>query len=217
MDIVNSNNQSVRTLIGYLPDATVGKDRLFDAYGSVGANLSVFSIVEDETLAIQGRPIPFDVNDQVPIGVRIPSQGTYSIAISAVDGLFAQNQTIYLEDNMLNSVHNLSQSPYSFTSDTGTFKDRFVIRYTTAALGNPNFENNTNVVVAVQNGQIKIKSVSDQIRSVSIYDLLGREIIKKNNISENEVVFQHLNIKNQALIVKIKLENGQIVTQKVIL
>jgi hypothetical protein len=217
LDIVNSNNQSVRTLIGYLPDATVGKDRLFDAYGSVGANLSVFSIVEDETLAIQGRPIPFDVNDQVPIGVRIPSQGTYSIAISAVDGLFAQNQTIYLEDNMLNSVHNLSQSPYSFTSDTGTFKDRFVIRYTTAALGNPNFENNTNVVVAVQNGQIKIKSISDQINSVSIYDLLGREIIKKNNISENEVVFQHLNIKNQALIVKIKLENGQIVTQKVIL
>jgi hypothetical protein len=73
------------------------------------------------------------------------------------------------------------------------------------------------VVVAVQNSQIKIKSLSDQINSVSIYDLLGREIIKKNNISENEVVFQHLNVKNQTLIVKIKLENGQIVTQKVIL
>jgi hypothetical protein len=38
--------------------------------------------------------------------------------------------------------------------------------------------------------------------SVVIYDILGREIAKKEKVSENEVIFDTITARNQALIVK---------------
>ncbi|MFY7958114.1 MAG: T9SS sorting signal type C domain-containing protein, partial [Flavobacterium macrobrachii] len=49
------------------------------------------------------------------------------------------------------------------------------------------------------------------------YDVLGREIIKKTNIASSDLILNNIAATNQALIVKIKLENGEVVTRKVVL
>ena len=50
---------------------------------------------------------------------------------------------------------------------------------------------------------------------VTVYDLLGRAIVAKTNVSENDIVFTNITAKNQVLVVKIKLANGQTISRKV--
>ena len=107
-------------------------------------------------MTIQGRPLPFDDSDLVPLGVHLNIAGNYKIAISFADGLFVDNSShIYLEDKLLGIIHDLRQAPYDFTSATGTFDTRFILRYTNQTLGDTEFSTATGqVVVAVKNQQI---------------------------------------------------------------
>jgi hypothetical protein len=218
LDILDGSGSAIRTLIGYIPGATLGKDRMFDASGKSGSNLNLFSIVNNEPQIIQGRPTPFDNNDQVSLGINIEAAGSYTLAIGAVDGLFENSsQHIYLEDTALNIIHDLKQTPYVFTAPAGTFNNRFVLRYT-YFLSTDNFNAADNqVVVATQNHQIKIQSPAEKMKDVLVYDVLGRIVIKQNNVSENQIIFSNVNVSHQTLIVKITLENGKTVTRKIIL
>ena len=219
LDLVDSNSISARTLIGYAPEATLGLDRLYDAYKNTANNLSIYSVIDDETLIIQGRPSPFDSSDQVPIGVRIMQDGAYKIAIGAVDGLFSDSsQNIYLEDKQLGIIYDLRQNPYSFNATAGIINDRFVLRYNGTALSNPNYgPADSTVILSSNHGQITIKSYVEAIQEVSVFDILGRQLFEAKSIENKDFVTSNITVSQQALIVKIKLENGVIVTRKIIL
>lgn len=219
LDLINTTSgQLDRNLLGYATNATLGYDNLYDCFTKPKAEIGFYSLIDNMSYAIQGRPLPFDSNDVVPMGINIVQSGNHLIAINTVDGLFAQNQNIYLEDKQLNIIHDLRQAPYNFTSSVGTFNDRFVIRYTTAALSNQNFESiDSSVLVSTNDEQINIKSINDSLSEVSVYDVLGREIIKKTTIASSDLILNNIRARNQALIVKIKLENGEVVTRKVVL
>ena len=218
LDLIAPTGTVIRTMVGYVTGATLDKDRLFDAYSDYENDQNFFSLIGKEIMTIQGRPLPFDVNDTVPMGVAIPKTGNYTIAIGVVDGLFAgEQQTIYLEDKLLNVIHNLSVSPYSFNIDKGIVKDRFVLRYTDRALGTIDFKGlNNSVVVASGSNQITIKSFIEDIKSIAIYDVLGREVFAKNNVNAMEFLAKDLNLSQQALLVKITLTNGQAVVKKIV-
>src|SRR5690606_33184128 len=47
LDIVNSANNSDRTLIGYTEGATAEKDRLYDAVTAAGLSMKIYSLLED--------------------------------------------------------------------------------------------------------------------------------------------------------------------------
>lgn len=217
LDIINSAGSVVRTLVGYIPNATLSKDVMYDAYAEFDGSMNLYSLINTEKVCIQGRPVPFDENDTVPLGVVIPTSGNYTIAIGAVDGLFEQGQNIYLEDRTTNTINDIRVAPYSFTSVAGDITNRFVLRYTNPALSTNGVNLNENSVkVAVKNSVISIKSINEKITDVTVYDLLGREVMKKNKVSENEIIL-NTNLKNQTLIVKIQLENGTIVNKKVVI
>ncbi len=219
LDLLDSNNFPNRTLIGYVENATNALDRMYDAETPIGSANMIFSILNSKPFIIQGRSLPFNVNDQVPLGINILTAGNYKIAIGEVDGLFLQGQSIYLQDNLLGIIFDLRQSPYSFQSESGVFTDRFVLRYTDNVLNTDTFSSiDSNVVVATPTtNQIAIKSALEKINAVEVYDLLGRAIVSKSNVSDNLILFTNLTSKNQVLLVKIHLENGQTVTRKVFL
>lgn len=218
LDIVNSNNVSARTLIGYVPEATVGLDRLYDAFKNTANDFNIYSLAENQTLTIQGRPSPFDSNDLVPIGVRVMQDGAYKIAIGAVDGLFANTpQNIYLEDKQLGIIHDLRENPYSFNATAGVINDRFVLRYNGNALGNPDFEPVNAISLSANHGQMTIKSSVETIQEVTVFDLLGRQLFNVKSIGSKDFTTSNITISQQALIVKIKLENGTIITRKIVM
>ena len=104
LDIINSNNQSTRTLFGYIEGASSGWDSFYDCLTQENGSMDIYSLIDDKKFSIQGRPIPFDDNDAVPIGLSITVAGDYSIGLAGIDGVFEQ-QSIFLKDNLLGIYH----------------------------------------------------------------------------------------------------------------
>ncbi|MBD3725383.1 MAG: T9SS type A sorting domain-containing protein, partial [Flavobacteriaceae bacterium] len=217
LDIINSNNQSARMLVGYVTGATYQKDRVYDAVTNVLANvMNIYSVLDNQRMAIQGRALPFDDSDKVQIAVNITTAGNYSIGIGATDGLFTQNQEIYLEDTQLNIIHDLRTAPYSFSSSAGEFKDRFVLRFTNETLGIEDVISEDSVVVFSQGNNISISSENTPIKSVAIYNLLGQLLFKENNVNSNNMIISKLIKNSQALIVKVHFDNNKEITRKIV-
>jgi|GEM_PF-1201543 len=204
-------------LVGYIENATDGLDTRFDGESFGGNQVTFYSLLDTKKLVIQGRALPFNNQDQVPLGYKSTLNGTLTISIDHYDGLF-EGQDIYLEDKSLNIVHDLKASAYSFASVAGTFNERFVLRFLPSeTLGNPDHENIANGVILYQeNGKIMIKSQLEALEQVTVYDLLGRNVFDKANIGQNEFGIQNVVMNEQPLIVKIRLANGQVVNKKIV-
>jgi hypothetical protein len=217
LDLANAENNSTRTLIGYVSGATYGKDRLYDAVSNAQSNeMSIYSLIDNERMLIQGRTLPFNKEDKVQLSVKIPSTGLYSIGISALDGLFVDNQDIYLEDKELNIIFDLKQAPYSFYANKGEFKDRFILRYTNESLSiNETLGADDLIVATLENG-FNITSNKQNIKSVTIHNVLGQLLYNKNNVNSNTLQVSELLKNNQTLIINVVLENDGKIAKKVI-
>lgn len=212
LDLVPEEGAAIRTLLGYVEGATYEKDRLFDAYLKEDAGTSFYTIVEDERMTIQGRPALFDINDVVPLGYKATVAGKYKIAIAHIQG---SATNIFVEDLHLGTIHNLTESPYGFTTEAGRFDNRFVLRYTAETLSVPDNNIIQNVIV-VKNQEVQIISTHENIDAVSVFDMLGRNIYIKENINLREYYFDLPNKATQAYLVRITLQNGVVVTKKII-
>ena len=205
-------------LVGYIEGATNEKDWGFDGDHFGGNQVSFYSILDSKNMAIQGRALPFNNQDQVPLGYKTTLTGTLKISIDEVDGLFS-GQDVYLEDKVLNIVHNLKEAEYAFTTVPGTFNERFVLRYVPAAelgIDNPIVEANS-IVVFKNANQISIKSNDQTIEHVTVYDLLGKVIFDKNKINATSFSTAQLNISNQVVIVKVITDTKAEVTKKIMM
>ena len=213
LDIVDNNNNSDRTLIGYTEGATAAKDRLYDAVTAVGLTMKIYSLIENDLMTIQGKSYPIDINDKVALGVNIMADGNYIIAIAALDGVVS-DLPIYLEDKTVNVIHDLKQAPYSFASSVGQFNDRFVLRYNNETLGNEDFETNNEVLV-IANNAIEVVSTGMAIDNLRVYNVLG-QLLLDSEVNSNTFVTSKLQKNNTALLVQITLENGAKVTKKIV-
>lgn len=215
LDFIPQNGTPVRTLVGYTDGATNEKDRLFDASTKIDGSSKMYSLIDNKPYIIQGRALPFDEDDIVPMGYNATAAGRFTVAIADVVGL--GDKKVYLEDKLLNIIHDLTTSPYIFDSTVGTFNDRFELRYTNETLSNPNFNEVASSVIAFgSNGQLHIKSSLEKINNVLVYDVLGRVLFSKKEQSTNEFM-ANTNFSKQTVIVQIELETGEIVTKKLVL
>lgn len=218
LDLINASGAAVRTVIGYVNNATLQKDAMYDAYAKLDATQNLYSLINQELVCIQGRPLPFDANDSVPMGFLIAASGDYTIAIAALDGLFEGNQNVYLEDTLLHIIHDLKQGPYHFFSNAGQYNERFVLRYSSVVLENPeNNINTTNVTVSVHSESIFINcSNQDLIESVVVFDVLGRRLYTKKDILNTNFTIDTLSPNKQPLVVKIYLKGGTSIVKKIL-
>ena len=217
LNITGEQNAFKQVLVGYIETATNGMDRLFDGKMiDATSSVTLYTKVDDEKLSIQGRTLPFDVNEIVPLGYKAPIAGTYTIALADFDGLF-EDQAIYLEDTLSGVVHDLKESSYTFATAVGTFENRFIVRYTNALLGidNPAFNENTVVVYTNESGLI-VNSGTAVMETVTIFDIRGRQLATQKQIGGTTAVFTTLPKTNQVLLVKIEGADGVVVTKKVV-
>lgn len=218
LNLTGANDAFNQALVGYIENATDGLDSRYDADVFSGGTVSLYSLLDTKKLTIQGRALPFNNQDEVPMGYKTTLTGTLKIAIDHFDGLF-QGQDIYLEDKVLNIVHNLKEADYTFTTVPGTFNERFVLRYVPAAeLGIDNPTVDANSMIVFRNGsQIDIKSKDQSIEHVTVYDLLGKVIFDKDKINAQSFSTTQLNASNQVVIVKIITDTQAEVVKKVIM
>jgi trimeric autotransporter adhesin len=215
LNLTNTSGLFSQMLVGYLPEATSGVDNAIDGKYINDAPIALTSIINEEEYTIQGRALPIATTDTVPLGFKTNAAGDYTISIDHVDGLFSTEQAIYLKDNLLNTVNNLSVGSYSFASEIGTFNSRFEVVYqNTLAVTNPTFTANS-VITYCANGEISINSGSTIIELVRVYDLQGRLLVEKKQINASETKLSTM-ATNQVLLVEITAANGSKITKKII-
>ena len=215
LNFTNEGGSFNQILVGYVEGATLGWDRDFDGVRFTDeSSITAYSVLEDKKLVIQGRPLPFTDTDEVALGYRSNIHDTFSFSIDHIDDLF-ENQNIYLEDNDLHIIHNIKVSPYPFTSEAGTFNNRFVLRYTDSALNTTPFDSNQNVMAFIANHELQIKS-TEKIVNIEIYEISGK-LIQSYSPSEVDYKFRtRFNFANGVYLAKIKLDNGIEVTKKIV-
>lgn len=217
LNMTNKGGAFKQLLIGYIEGATNGYDSDFDGITFDGnAYIDFYSINLGKNLVIQGRALPFNNSDAVPLGYRTIIAGDFTISIDQTDGMLS-NQAVYLEDKLTNTINDLSQTDYTFTTRIGVFNNRFVLRYTNKTLAADDFEqDNNNVLAWLDNKNLRLSSHGENINKVFIYDISGKLVYSDIAISGSEVVISNLKFKNEVLLAKIVLGNNNIISKKII-
>lgn len=219
LNLTNKEGAFKQTLIGYVNGATNDYDRGFDGMSYDGNQfVDFYSINNNANLAIQGRALPFVKQDSVALGYKSTIVGEFQISIDHTDGALT-TQNIFLEDKDLQVLHDLKKSPYTFSTEKGAFKNRFVLRYVDKNAVEPVVETpivDGAVAVSVQENQITVSSSEDLISRITVYDISGKIIYQKDNVSANDFVIQNLLSGQQVLLVSLVLENGKTTSTKII-
>ena len=218
LNFSNAAGDVKQILVGYAQGATNSIDTNFDATSmAASGSIDFYSINSSKKLVIQGRAWPFVKTDVVTFGYMAASKGDYTISINKADGIFNEDQEVFLQDKTTGKMTNLRLENYKFTSEAGTFNSRFVIRYVNTSLGTDDFENVENgVFVSVKSKIVNVKSSTENISEVQIYNIAGQNLYTKNKIDSQELEISNLQAGNQVLLVKVILENGTVVTKKII-
>ncbi|NCP51499.1 MAG: hypothetical protein GW839_13570 [Flavobacteriales bacterium] len=226
INLTSDNGVFNQTMVGYVNGATNDNDGSFyDApkNTATGAAAILYSIIEgsDKVYAIQGKsPNSLTEDEVIRLGfnTRIDVPTTYTLSVAQLQGDFLSNNTVYLKDHLTNTLHDLSASDYHFTSAVGEFKDRFEIVFNAKALSAQDFDVAANAVIISQVDQTHIKfkaSKNLNIKTVSIYDLLGRQLYQLKG-SQNEETYHLPQLNQSVFIAKVLLSNGALMTKKAV-
>lgn len=215
LNLTNENGVYSRMLVGYAQGASNNLDRL-DGKCFNDSQVALTSLLNNEEYSIQAKSLPFSTEDTIPLGLKVVAAGAYTISLDEMDGLFEEDQLVYLEDTFTSTIHNLNESDYTFSTGAGIFNNRFVLRFSTESLGIDEPLNANAVAVFVSNNSIIINSVNIDIKSINVYDIQGRKLFNQDAVNSTEFKIDTLTKNNQVLIVKIKDQNGNLISKKVI-
>ncbi|MDI1315963.1 hypothetical protein [Flavobacterium sp.] len=207
-----------QTMVGYITNATQGVDPSIDGKYINDGDIALTSLINEVPYAIQGRALPFDTSDSIPLNFKATTAGNYTIAIDHVDGLFTGGaQPIYLKDNLTTTIHDLNTGAYTFAATAGTFASRFEIVYQSSTLGvtTPGFNENQVVIYKTPTSELSINTGSVIMSSVRIFDISGKLLLEKKGIDASQTLLR-LNSTTEILLVQITSDQGVVVTKKVL-
>jgi len=217
LNMTGATDEFSQTMVGYFTDGTLAMDATDSKFLNDGA-IAINTKVGTETLVMQGRPVPFDATDVVPLNFKVTNAGTYTIAIDHVDGLFTGGaQTIYIKDNTDGSYHDITTTPFSFTSAAGTFDTRFELVYQNGLLQTDqnSFTANQIDVIHQSNNDVVVRTGTATMATVQIFDIRGRLLVEKKGINASETRV-NVGTTNQVLLVQVTTTEGYRAVRKVV-
>ena len=165
-----SNEEGVyhETLIGYVTGATMGIDPAYDGHLLGGNQIKIYSLIEEGKFAIQARPLPFNVQDVVKIGIQVQADQLVTLSLNRKDGIFDQ-QSVYLHDNATNTCHNLTEGAVTIALEDGIYNERFTVVYQSEQLQTGTWQEQAAIQMAVK-PQVGISVQTQQpIQSIELY------------------------------------------------
>ena len=227
VNLTSDNGVFNQILIGYINGATNDDDgAYYDARKIVAptAYATLYSSIEnsDKKFAIQGKAAnSLNVDEVIKLGfsTNIDVATLYTLSLAQFEGDFLNNNPIILKDNLLNTVHELSASDYSFTSETGEFNDRFEVVFSAASLSTDELALNSKALKIVELDDDNVQFTTSNnlsIKSVSIFDLLGRQLYDFKGNNNTSETYTLSNLSSTIFIAKVELSNGTIITKKAV-
>jgi len=214
LEMLAPNNLVNSILVGYIPGATNDFETDFDGELFVVGSDSFYSVLGAKKLAIQGRSGDFSTEDVVPLGNVYSAAGNYTIKLKDPEGIFTNNQTVYLRDKLLNKYINLnSAGSYTFAVTKGTNNTRFEIVYKEDAVLGTGNESKSEFIVYRDGNEFVIKS-SKSLGKVEVYDAAGRMVVTQK--TNDKILRLNVSTLNEGVFI-IKAENsGDIKTKKIL-
>jgi hypothetical protein len=203
-------------LVGYMTGSTPGIDKGIDGKYFNDSPTALNSIISNEEFAIQGRSLPFDAADTVPLAFKTDVAGDYIINIDQVDGLFSGSQDIYLVDSKTGAETNLKTSSYPFTAAVGVDNTRFSLRFQKTLNVAAVAFNDNSVSVYKNKETLHINSEALAIANIKVFDIQGRLIAERNNVKANSATISNLKTTQQVLIVKVTGQDNAVVSKKIV-
>jgi autotransporter-associated beta strand protein len=213
LNITDAGNAFSQAALVYTEGATTGIDYAMDGLRFKENNTAdIYTLAEEEQLAVQARP-EFAANDVVKLGFTAPQAGNYIISLDRAEGIFNSGQSIYLYDRTEGIIRELHSHSYEFTSEAGSFNDRFEIRYNTTILNNI-LTGKPEVSLYRNTTGITINSGNAQLKNIAVYDLNGRLLYDAPALG-NASTISLSSVVHQVLIVQVATDKG-IVSKKLV-
>lgn len=211
VNLTNAAGVFSQMAVVYDETATTNATDDFDAKLFSDSDNTIAALEQGEKYVINGRSA-FQIFDVVPVAVKAETAGTHTISIARAQGRFAGSQVVLLHDKLTGAIVNLRKAGYTFLSEAGEFNNRFEIRYQRVLMREA-AETPSKVMAYAENGNMHISTGVENMKSVKVIDLTGREVV--NTTVSGTIVTVPFQSAPQILIIQATLENGTVLTTKV--
>jgi hypothetical protein len=183
---LSASSGSDETVIRLESSSTPGFDANYDADKIITRKSSIpqiFTSLTGEEYSINTIPRP-DTYTVIPLIVKIPSQGTYSIDVTEMHELGTEK--IYLTDHNTGDIIDLTSiNSYSFSSESGTITSRFTLTVSESFPTDKKSLSQKSLKAFQSEDHIALipvgKEWSGNKCSVRIYDTTGKLLLYQNN------------------------------------
>jgi hypothetical protein len=173
---VENEKLHAETLIGFLEDATMGFDPVYDAKSMLASNaLNITTLISNTAYSIQGRPLTSET-DYIPLNFVTETEGAHQLIFDFEHLPFDQKVSLY--DTYNSKVYDLNvNDTYDFTSDVGNFQDRFQLITGNKIIMAVEENLSSTVKYTFSKNNVNVKS-AQPIQSAVIYSLQGKVLDK---------------------------------------
>ncbi|MBF8457230.1 T9SS type A sorting domain-containing protein [Kaistella sp. G5-32] len=180
---------------------------------SLGGSDALYSIIQEEKIAINGRSNFVD-SDIIPLGSQHFVTGNYKIELAEKEGVFNNGQHIYLKDLQTGIITDLSAGSYTFAANAGESTGRFEIIYKPETVLATETSALKEILVYRDSDRMVIKSPKT-ILEVQLFDATGRllHFLKPN---AKEAIQDITALASGVYLFKIKTADGGLFTRKFI-
>ncbi len=219
---VSGNGYSDESMIGFTTEATSGFDKDLDAYKLLSPDelvpqINTFTLDEKNSkVAVNFLPVELSQKSSIPLQFNVGQAGIFTI--SSNNGMFDPAVNVTLEDLKTGKKTDLRSSSYTFTSEAVSNDNRFLIHFGDSPTTVREKELNELITIYadLNNIFIRNKSNANDKGSITIYDLLGKEITSRE-LQPNSLTSIELNDKAQSVYFVRIMTNNKSFTKKICL
>ena len=211
---LSGSNHYDETTIMLDERSTFNRDRrdALKMYSFDNAVPQLYSFSDNQIpLAVNSIP-EITTENSIPLGMRVAEQGIYSISVSQNSQTIGVNG-IYLEDQIQNTLHKLSDGEYSFMTESGDITNRFTIHFGIVGI-DESISQAATIRTYASNNTLYILNPQQKRGTVSIYNLTGYKVAAFKLTGDTKQQ-QTLNLADIINIVKIQT-NDEVISEKVI-
>ena len=207
-------------------NTTDGFDLGYDAPLIENNMEDMYWLVDETEFVIQAVP-DFNLDQVLPLGIKISETGEYTIKIDAVENIDA-GFDIYLKDLKTDEYFNLTKEPYNATAEeTGFFNDRYEIVFSKPhkekpVVDKPEIELDDSLL-----GLQYLKETDEislfnpdlmNVDLVELYSISGQKIKTFKDVPSEESILLRINQKLSSAVYIVKVYSGEkVISKKVII
>lgn len=208
------------TYIQLRDDATTIFDNAFDAYKLFGYSRQPQIFTNDGSTLYSINCLPIDMDSySLPLNIRIQETGEHQLTFNEIENI-SDLFVLKLEDlKTNNTVTVTSELIYPFTYTEGDGEDRYILHFSniTDVDENQNTPENTVSIYSTGNS-IFVKNLKGNKLSgtVTVSNIIGQVVYKQELNNRNQDII-NTNLNTGIYIVSVKMENGYVISEKVII